>query len=131
MPSLIRKIVTGAALAAAATGPVEASDNRFDGTWSVDLVTESGVCDARTRYTLSVQDGEVRPVAPGAGSASVTGRVKADGAVGLNVSTATASGTVSGRLQPGAGGAGVWRVSALCSGRWTARRQSTRTAQAE
>ena len=129
MSKTVRTLVLGTALSAAATLPVAASDNRFDGTWSVDLITESGFCDARTHYTLSVADGEVHPVARGTGGASVTGRVKADGAVGLNVSTTSASGTVSGRLQPEAG-AGVWRVSALCSGRWTARRQATRTAQA-
>lgn len=129
MSKLARSLVLGAVLSSAATAPATASDGRFDGTWSVDLVTESGLCDAHTRYTLSVRDGEVRPVAR-SGGASVSGRVKADGAVGLSVSTPAASGTVSGRLQPEAG-AGVWRVSALCSGRWTARRQATRTAQAE
>ena len=129
MSKLTLSLVLGTALSAAATVSATASDGRFDGTWSVDLVTESGLCDAHTRYTLSVEDGEVRPVSR-AGGASVSGRVKADGAVGLSVATTAASGTVSGRLQPEAG-SGVWRVSALCSGRWTARRQATRTAQAE
>lgn len=103
----------------------------FDGTWSVTLVTDSGMCDARYNYSLAVQSGQVRPVAKAAtSSATVTGRVGPDGAVGLNVSTSAASGTASGRLTNASGG-GTWQVASLCSGRWTAKRATTRTASAE
>lgn len=104
----------------------------FDGNWSVELVTESGaLCDARYSYTLAVQDGQVRPIAKAAsGGATVTGRVGPDGAVGLNVATSAASGSASGRLQTRSG-SGTWKVSSLCSGRWTAQRRTTRTALAD
>ena len=62
--------------------------------------------------------------------ASLSGRVGNDGTVGINVTNGSASGAVTGRLQARSGG-GTWKVSALCSGRWTATRSTTRTAQAE
>ncbi|GEP10052.1 hypothetical protein [Methylobacterium gnaphalii] len=104
----------------------------YDGNWSVELVTENGAfCDARYSYSLSVVDGQVRPISKAASSgASVTGRVGKDGSVGLNVATSAASGSASGHLQV-QNGSGTWKVSSLCSGRWTARRQTTRTAQAD
>ena len=124
------KFALAAALAALLASPAVAGD--FDGTWSVQLVTESGLCEAQYSHTLSVQDGQVRPVTTAAsGGATVTGRVGADGSVGLSVATAAASGTASGRLQLRSG-SGTWRVSGgLCTGRWTARRHATRTAQAD
>jgi hypothetical protein len=122
-----------AGLSSHLTLPAGARDGaNYDGHWSVELVTESGaLCDARYSYTLSVIDGQVRPISKAASSgATVTGRVGKDGAVGLNVATSAASGSASGHLQV-QNGAGTWRVSSLCSGRWTARRQTTRTAQAD
>lgn len=124
------KLALSAALAALLASPAVAGD--FDGTWSVQLVTESGLCEAQYSYTLSVQDGQVRPVTTAStNGATVSGRVGTDGSVGLTVATAAASGTASGRLQV-RGGSGTWRVSGgLCTGRWTARRHTVRTAQAE
>ncbi|MGU3538495.1 hypothetical protein [Methylobacterium sp. A54F] len=118
-----------ALLAGLATPAVSAEQRSFNGTWSVELVTESGVCDAHYRYSLAVQEGRIS-LASAEDGARVSGRVAPDGTVGLSVSNGTASGAASGRLQA-QGGSGTWKVSALCSGRWTARRHATRTAQAE
>jgi hypothetical protein len=124
------KFALTAALAAALVSPAMAGD--FDGTWSVQLVTESGLCDAQYSYTLAVRDGQVRPITnASSGGTTVTGRVEANGGVGLNVSTAAANGTASGRLQTRSG-SGTWRVSGgLCTGRWMAKRHTVRTASAE
>lgn len=124
------KLALSAALAALLASPAVAGS--FDGTWSVQLVTESGLCDAQYSYTLSVQDGQVRPITTAAtNGTTVSGRVGSDGSVGLTVAAAAANGTASGRLQV-RGGSGTWRVSGgLCTGRWTARRHTVRTAQAE
>ncbi|KQT07254.1 hypothetical protein ASG40_14765 [Methylobacterium sp. Leaf399] len=103
--------------------------SHFNGTWSVELVTESGLCDSRARYAVSVNEGSVRLVSA-SDKARLSGRVDTDGTVGLSVSNGSASGAVTGRLQARSGG-GTWKVSALCSGRWTATRSDTRTAQAE
>jgi hypothetical protein len=100
-----------------------------NGTWSVELVTESGLCSARYSYALAIRQGQVQLVSGEAG-ARVSGHVGADGSVGLAVSNGTASGTGTGRLQAGTG-SGTWKVASLCSGRWTARRRNDRTAQAD
>lgn len=121
-------LVTGLAAADAADARDGAS---YDGTWQVELITESGLCDARYSTSLSVTDGQVRPVSGAAsGSATVSGRIGPAGQVGLTLATAAANGTASGKLGSQAGN-GRWSVSALCSGRWTATRRTTRTASAE
>ena len=101
----------------------------FNGTWNVQLVTETGaVCDSSYSYAVAIQDGQIRLASAG-GGASVNGRVGQDGAVGLSVQQGPASGSASGRLRS-TSGSGTWKVSSLCSGRWTAQRRSTVTAQA-
>lgn len=130
MSKLVAALVLASGLSASL---VEAATAReaggFNGAWSVELVTESGICDSHTSYSVSVQEGQVRLVSS-AERATLSGRVGADGTVGLSVSNGTASGAASGRLDAHSG-SGTWKVSALCSGSWTARRQTTRTAQAE
>jgi len=116
-------LTAGTFAASAAAGP-----DRHNGTWAVELVTESGVCSARYSYSVAIRDGEVRPSS--ATGARVSGRVSADGTVGITVAGAGGSGTGTGRLN-GTHGSGTWAVSSLCSGRWTARRGDTRTAEAE
>ncbi|GJD32928.1 hypothetical protein PMNALOAF_4209 [Methylobacterium adhaesivum] len=130
MLKLAAILALGAGLSAPAMVPATAREAvSFNGAWSVDLVTESGmVCDSRYSYSVSVRDGQVRLVS--GQNASLSGRVGPDGTVGLSVTNGSATGAVSGRLQASSGG-GTWKVSSLCSGRWTARRQPTRTAQAE
>ena len=125
------KVVTALALLAglAAFESKAAETGGYNGTWSVELVTESGVCDARYSYSMSVSEGQVRLLSAADSGARLSGKVGPDGSVGLNVSNGSASGAASGRLQAQSG-SGTWKVSALCSGRWTARRSATRTAQA-
>jgi hypothetical protein len=133
MSKLALTLALAAGLSSQVALPVAARDGaNYDGTWSVELVTESGaLCDARYSYSLSVVDGQVRPISKAAtNGATVTGRVGKDGSVGLNVATSAASGSASGRLQIQSG-SGTWKVSSLCNGRWTAHRHTTRTAQAD
>ncbi|KQP41819.1 hypothetical protein [Methylobacterium sp. Leaf106] len=130
MSKLVAVLALGAGLSSAHLQPaVSREGGNFNGAWSVELVTESGICDSRYSYSVSVQDGQVRLISS-ADRATMTGRVGTDGTVGLNVSNGSASGAASGRLKARSG-SGTWKVSPLCSGRWTARRQTTRTAQAE
>lgn len=117
-----------AVTAGAVTASAAAAPDRHNGTWAVELVTDSGLCSARYSYSVAIRDGEVRPNS--ASGARVSGRVAADGTVGITVAGAGGSGTGTGRLN-GAHGSGTWAVSSLCSGRWTARRGDTRTAEAE
>ncbi|MFC5561532.1 hypothetical protein [Methylobacterium aerolatum] len=123
------RIATAALAFCAASASVAVAADRHNGTWAVELVTDSGVCSARYSYTVAIRDGEVRPVSASAG-ARVSGRVAADGTVGITVAGSGGSGSGTGRLD-GARGSGTWSASSLCAGRWTARRGTTRTAEAE
>ncbi|MCJ2015769.1 hypothetical protein [Methylobacterium sp. J-076] len=127
VPTLIAAAaLTTAALSASAAG----APDRHNGTWSVELVTESGLCNARYSYSVAIRDGEVRPVSASSGT-RVSGRVSPDGVVGITVAGSGGAGTGTGRLS-GTQGSGTWNVSSLCTGRWTARRGAdTRTAQVD
>ena len=116
-------LAAGLPLAASIPALAEAAD--FNGTWSVQLVTEAGACGGNS-YTVVIHDGQVRPAS---GGGSIAGRISADGSVGLSVRQGPASGSASGRLRASAG-SGTWNAASLCSGRWAAQRRSTLTAQA-
>ena len=126
------KTLTVLALAAGLCLPAAAGASEpgaYNGTWAVDLVTESGLCSARYSYSVAIREGQVQLASAGETGTRMSGRVGADGTVGLTVSSGGTSGAALGRLQA-QGGSGTWKVASLCSGRWTARRTDTRTAQA-
>src|SRR3954451_1432637 len=108
------------------SGSVLADPAKFDGTWSVSLVANGGLCGSGASSTLTVQNGSVR--ASGAG-VSMSGRVGSSGSVSLALQKGGVQGAASGKLS-GSSGSGSLAVSSLgCSGRWTAQRR-TLTAQA-
>ncbi len=101
------------------SGSALAEPAKFDGTWSVSLVANGGLCGSGTSSTLMVQNGSVRA---GGSGVSVSGQVGPSGSVSLALQKSGVQGTASGRLS-GASGSGSWLVSSLgCSGHWTARR---------
>ena len=120
--------VSAGALALTVVSPASAEPAKFNGTWNVQLTTESGMCDSSYSYSVAIQNGAVR-LASASSGASINGQVGHDGTVGLTVQQGPASGAASGRLQSQSG-SGTWKVSSICSGRWTAKRRSTQTAQA-
>ncbi len=100
-------------------GSAMASPPKFDGTWKVHLVTNSGSCDASYAYSVAVRGGAIQA---GASGGSLSGHVGEDGAVALKVQHSIATANASGRLGAKSG-SGSWRVDMLgCSGRWTATR---------
>ena len=125
---MMRKTVVALALSAGAilSGSALAEPAKFDGTWSVSLVADGGLCGSGTSSTLMVQNGSVRA---GGSGVSVSGQVGPSGSVSLALQKSGVQGTASGKLS-GASGSGSWTVSSLgCSGRWTAQRRTV-TAQA-
>ena len=126
LKQILATLTLAAGLAAGSPALAEAPD--FNGTWTVQLLTETGVCGGSSSYTVAIQDGQVRLASAG-GSTSITGRIGADGSVGLSVQQGPVSGSASGRLRSSSG-SGTWKASSLCSGRWAAQRRSTLTAQA-
>jgi hypothetical protein len=79
---------------------------RYDGTWSVLVVTEKGTCDPAYRYPIRISNGSLL----NAGALTVT--ISAGG------KSATGSGRLSGDM-----GIGSWTGGA-CSGSWTAERRA-------
>ena len=54
------------------SGSALADPDKFDGTWSVQLVASGGMCGSSASQTLSVQDGRVRA---GGSGVNVSGQV--------------------------------------------------------
>ncbi len=107
------------------SGTALADPAKFDGTWSVHLAAEGGLCGGASQV-VTVQNGSVRA---GGSGVSVSGQVAPSGSVSLALQKSGVQGSASGRLS-GASGSGSWSVASLgCSGRWTAQRR-TQTAQA-
>jgi hypothetical protein len=107
----------GAALAA----PKE----RHDGTWQVQMVTDSGICGTNT-YAITVEKGNVRYYgSPGETPAQISGQIASNGAVSLAIRRNSAQAEASGSLA-GQAGSGVWKVDSYgCSGRWSAQKRSS------
>ena len=118
---MLRTSVVALALSAGVilSGSALAEPAKFDGTWSVSLVANGGLCGSGASSTLMVQNGSVRA---GGSGVSVSGQVGPSGSVSLALQKSGVQGTASGKLS-GSSGSGSWSVSSLgCSGHWTARR---------
>ena len=122
---MISYLIRIAAVAFIALGvlPNTASAQRvYDGQWSVLIVTERGTCDRAYRYGISIRSGLV--IYEG-GVVNFTGRVAANGAVTVRVTSGSASAAGSGRLGRNEG-QGRWSGQSSgnrCSGYWTAERR--------
>lgn len=105
-----------AALAPAVTPSIAGSPGKFDGNWSVSVVTEKGDCDAYT-WTIVVSDNQLRRIESAFISAS--GAIDARGQARFQVASVV---TASGQMNT-ATGRGHWEApSKSCSGRWQAAR---------
>ena len=96
--------------------------DRFDGTWSVEIITETGTCDRAYRYPVKIEGGRARFVGTGF---TVEGGVTGGGALQGTISNGTSTADVRGRLGRNGFGAGTWIASGLlqCRGRWNAERR--------
>lgn len=97
-----------------------------NGTWSVQMVTDSGLCDRTYSYSIAIEDGDVRYIlAPGDSPTTVQGKVQPDGSVDLDIYRSIAKVDANGQLS-GRSGSGTWKLGMLgCQGRWTAQKRST------
>lgn len=112
-------VAASAALAASATP--NAAAPRYDGMWSVSIVTEKGDCDRGYRYPIRIANGLL--VNGGSDPFTISGKVTPAGAITVTVSHSGKSATGSGRLA-GDSGEGHWRGGS-CSGTWTAERRGS------
>ena len=92
---------------------------RYDGLWSVSIVTEKGDCDRGYRYPIRISNGLLANA--GDSVFRITGKVGGTGAITVTVSGGGRSATGSGRLA-GNLGTGSW-MGGTCSGTWTAERR--------
>ncbi len=92
---------------------------RYDGLWSVLVVTEKGDCDAGYRYPIRIENGKLANA--GDNAFTIAGAVAPTGAITVTVSAAGKSATGLGRLDANEGG-GHW-TGGSCSGSWTAERR--------
>jgi hypothetical protein len=116
----IGALVAGSA-AFAASSTSNAAAPRYDGLWSVLIVTEKGDCDRGYRYPIRIANGEL--VNGGQDPFTITGKVEPTGAITVRVSHGDKSAAGSGRLA-GNSGEGQWQGGS-CSGSWTAERRSS------
>jgi hypothetical protein len=108
------------AASVALTATVSFAVPRYDGLWSVSIVTQKGDCIASYRYPMRVANGVL---ANGGDMAlNVSGRVAGNGAVSVTISHGDTRAAGFGRLAATAG-SGFWKTSS-CSGSWTAERRS-------
>jgi hypothetical protein len=126
----VRRSASGAFFAAIAAASIAASSvantpsfalPRYDGLWSVSIVTQKGDCDPGYRYPVRITNGTLFNA--GDSNFTVSGKVGATGAITVTVSAAGKSATGSGRLAGDAGG-GLW-AGGSCSGTWTAERRGS------
>jgi hypothetical protein len=116
----------GVALAAGsalAVLPAQAQTNKFDGRWSIEVITESGGCDKAYRYSILIEDGKARY--GGREAFTVAGQVQPNGAVTGSISHGQDRADVTGRLE-GNLGVGTWKAastSRTCAGRWNAEKR--------
>jgi hypothetical protein len=111
----MRNLALAALFATPALPPAHAgSIGKYDGSWSVSVVTEQGSCDAY-KWTIIVQDGHLQRVDSLPVSAS--GAIDGHGQARFQVASVV---TAVGHMSEGAG-SGRWDApSRSCSGRWQA-----------
>ena len=105
---MMRKSVVALALSAGVilSGSAFADSPKFNGTWSVSLVANGGLCGSGTSSTLMVQNGNVRA---GGSGVSVSGQVGPSGSVSL----ALQKSGVQGQCEPSIHSAGLSPVRAV------------------
>ena len=98
--------------------------HRYDGRWSIEVVTLDGPCDRAYRYGIQIQRGEA--VYSG-GEVGISGRVAANGTVRGTISRGSDAAQVFGRLSANGTGAGRWSTLGdgpiSCNGSWNAMRR--------
>ncbi len=125
-------ILVAAALSvtAAGLGPADAAKrkvqvpNRYDGRWSIEVVTLDGPCDRAYRYGVQIERGEA---SYGGGEFNISGRVASNGTVRGTISRGGNAAQVEGRLSSNGTGSGRWSTVGDgpigCSGSWNAMRR--------
>jgi hypothetical protein len=109
-----------AALLSASSLAVAKGPSAYDGTWSLNFVTQRGACDPTYNFDVYISNGIVSHP----NLIKLRGRVAASGLVRASITVQDKHAAGSGRLMK-SNGRGNWRGqdgNAQCSGYWTAQR---------
>lgn len=111
------------ALSFALAGGAAAQLKRFDGRWSVEVVTDRGACDRAYRYALVIDNGVARYGGPE--KFDISARVAPNGAVTSAIMIDDSRVDFRGRLEDGFG-SGLWAMTGgrRCGGTWNAERRN-------
>ena len=122
-PRTFAAIALAASLMASGWAAPALSAAKYDGNWSVVVITERGDCDRAYRYPLRVVNGAIQYL--NEAGISITGRVDGSGRLRASIRRGQQRADGSGRLNTSSG-AGVWSGKdnvKQCSGRWEAERR--------
>lgn len=99
------------------------AQQQFNGSWSVEVITEQGQCDKAYRFPVVIEGGQARY--GGSGGFNANGSVSPNGAVTASISRGQIQADIKGRLA-GTAGSGTWAMagSRACSGRWVGEKRS-------
>lgn len=95
---------------------------KYDGAWSIVIVTRAGPCNAAYRFSGQIWNGII--YYSSGGPINFNGRVRSSGAAWVRVSSGSNYALGHGRLTVGRG-SGTWRgqtPDGYCTGTWTATR---------
>ena len=95
---------------------------KYDGAWSIVIVTRTGPCSAAYRFSGQIWNGII--YYSGGGPIDFNGRVRSSGAAWVKVSSGSNYALGHGRLTVSRG-SGTWRgqtADGYCTGTWTATR---------
>lgn len=95
---------------------------KYDGAWSIVIVTRAGPCNAAYRFSGQIWNGII--YYSSGGPINFNGRVRSSGAAWVRVSSGSNYALGHGRLTVGRG-SGTWRGQTpdrYCTGTWTATR---------
>lgn len=118
--------IMGAAILAttlSANAPALSAPMRFDGPWSVLVVTDYGFCERAYRYGVQISNGRV--LYQGGSGVDIFGRVSPRGQVNVQVRQGGQQAVGTGRLTRVSGG-GRWSGTSSnqqCAGHWIAQRR--------
>jgi len=119
---LVIPLVCGAAVLLGSRDLAHAQ-SKFDGSWSVLVITEAGDCDRAYRYGVRIQRGRV--IYQGETGVQVSGSVDRNGRTRVTVRRGDQHASGTGRLF-GNRGVGTWEgksPTVECRGRWEAERR--------
>lgn len=100
-------------------GNTASAQQQFNGSWSVEVIPQSGSCQRTYRFPVMIQNGQVRY--GGTDGIAASGAVTSKGYIRGTIGAGSVQASVSGRLSRRSG-SGTWAGAGgfSCAGQWRA-----------